>query len=58
MLTERKPPAAEPYATGIWHYARGLAFIARGDVARADCEDAGQFTQDLLPTPCVRVEHK
>ena len=30
MLTEPKPPVTEPYATGIWHYARGLAFIARG----------------------------
>ena len=23
MLTEPRPPATEPYATGIWHYARG-----------------------------------
>ena len=23
MLTEPAPPATEPYATGIWHYARG-----------------------------------
>jgi pimeloyl-ACP methyl ester carboxylesterase/tetratricopeptide (TPR) repeat protein len=38
MLTEPKPPASEPYATGIWHYARGLAFVARGQVARAESE--------------------
>jgi tetratricopeptide (TPR) repeat protein len=38
MLTEPKPPAAEPYATGIWHYARGLAFIARGQTARGEAE--------------------
>src|SRR6185436_2035922 len=38
MLTEPKPPAQEPYATGIWHYGRGLAFVARGDTARAEAE--------------------
>jgi tetratricopeptide (TPR) repeat protein len=38
MLTEPKPPASEPYATGIWHYGRGLGFIARGQVARAEAE--------------------
>ena len=38
MLTEPRPPASEPYATGIWHYARGLAFIARRQTARAQGE--------------------
>jgi tetratricopeptide (TPR) repeat protein len=38
MLTEPKPPASEPYATGIWHYGRGLGFVARGQVARAEAE--------------------
>jgi tetratricopeptide (TPR) repeat protein len=38
MLTEPKPPAAEPYAAGIWHYARGLSFIARGQTSRAESE--------------------
>jgi tetratricopeptide (TPR) repeat protein len=38
MLTEPKPPASEPYAMGIWHYARGLAFVARGQTARAELE--------------------
>lgn len=38
MLTEPRPPATEPYATGIWHYGRGLAFIARGERARAESE--------------------
>jgi tetratricopeptide (TPR) repeat protein len=40
MLTEPRPPATEPYATGIWHYARALAFVARGQVARAEGEAA------------------
>jgi tetratricopeptide (TPR) repeat protein len=32
------PPASQRYATGIWHYARGLAHARRGEVARADAE--------------------
>src|SRR5690242_1757937 len=40
MLTEPKPPAHEPYATGIWHYGRALAFTARHDPARAEAEHA------------------
>ena len=38
VLTEPKPPAHEPYATGIWHYGRGLAFVARGQLDRAGAE--------------------
>jgi len=38
MLTEPKPPAQEPYATGIWHYGRGLGFVARGQLERAGAE--------------------
>lgn len=38
MLTEPKPPANEPYATGIWHYGRALGFIARGQSGRAETE--------------------
>jgi pimeloyl-ACP methyl ester carboxylesterase len=38
MLTEPKPPAHEPYATGIWHYGRALGFIARRQTARAESE--------------------
>ena len=37
-LTEPRPPAKEPYATGIWHYARGRAFIARDQLDRAASE--------------------
>jgi pimeloyl-ACP methyl ester carboxylesterase len=38
MLTEPKPPTNQPYATGIWHYGRGLGFVARGrmDLAAAE----------------------
>jgi pimeloyl-ACP methyl ester carboxylesterase len=38
VLTEPKPPSHEPYATGIWHYGRGLAFVARGQLDRASAE--------------------
>jgi len=40
MLTEPKPPAHEPYAIGIWHYGRGLSFVARGQLDRAEAESA------------------
>jgi len=38
ILTEPTPPAREPYAVGIWHYARGLAFIAQDRPDRAQLE--------------------
>jgi VWFA-related protein len=38
MLTEPSPPPHEPYVTGVWHYARALAFVARGDAARGEAE--------------------
>jgi tetratricopeptide (TPR) repeat protein len=37
-LTEPSPPATEPYAIGIWHYARGMAFVARNQLDRAAIE--------------------
>jgi tetratricopeptide (TPR) repeat protein len=41
ILTEPSPPAREPYAVGIWHYARGLALIAQERLDRAEAELAG-----------------
>jgi tetratricopeptide (TPR) repeat protein len=38
VLTEPQPPANEPYATGIWHYARALAFVGRRQPDRAAAE--------------------
>jgi pimeloyl-ACP methyl ester carboxylesterase len=38
VLTEPKPPANEPYATGVWHYSRGLAFVARARLDQATAE--------------------
>lgn len=36
MLKEPAPPADNPYLTGTWHYARGLASLAKGQVADAE----------------------
>lgn len=38
MLAEPEPPAFSPYARGIWHYGRGLAFVAKGQNDRAELE--------------------
>jgi pimeloyl-ACP methyl ester carboxylesterase len=37
-LVTPRPPASDPYANGIWHYTRTLAFVARRDFARATAE--------------------
>ena len=37
-LTEPRPPDNQPYAIGIWHYARALAFVGRRDLERAAAE--------------------
>ena len=38
MLREKEPPAGQTFMRGIWHYARGLAFLGRGEVAEAERE--------------------
>ncbi|HKZ78950.1 MAG TPA: hypothetical protein VJ124_11660 [Pyrinomonadaceae bacterium] len=38
MLQEPEPPAFSSYARGIWHYARGLALLAKGQTDAADQE--------------------
>ena len=37
ILKEKAPPA-HPFLTGAWHYVRGLAFVAKGQLAAADKE--------------------
>ena len=62
-LTEPKPPAREPYAIGIWHYMRALAFTARRDLDRAAAEVAAletvlaheAFTTTLKDYPMLPV---
>jgi tetratricopeptide (TPR) repeat protein len=36
MLNEPPPPADDLYLTGVWHYGRGLAFIATGRLPEAE----------------------
>ncbi|MDX1410525.1 MAG: hypothetical protein R3351_00060 [Nitrospirales bacterium] len=38
ILQEREPPADLLYPRGIWHYARGLAFLRQGKTNRAEVE--------------------
>ena len=38
ILNEPVPPPDFYYTTGIWHYARGLAYTATGQLARAQTE--------------------
>jgi tetratricopeptide (TPR) repeat protein len=36
MLKEPEPPASSLFLLGAWHYARGLAFLAKGDLSAAE----------------------
>ena len=38
VLAEAAPPAELRFASGMWHYARGVAFAGRKDVASAEAE--------------------
>ena len=40
MLHEPEPPATSAYMTGMWHYARGTAFLGKGQIDSADQEFA------------------
>ena len=38
VLREPAPPSGTPFYEGIWHYARGLAFLGKGQVLDAEGE--------------------
>jgi tetratricopeptide (TPR) repeat protein len=40
MLREPEPPATSAYLSGMWHYARGTAFLGKGQTDSADQEFA------------------
>lgn len=40
MLREPEPPAISAYLTGMWHYARGTAFLGKGQMDSAEQEFA------------------
>jgi tetratricopeptide (TPR) repeat protein len=50
VLAIKKPPAEYTFAGGMWHYARGKAFAARGDLSAAGEELAG-LAKNLSATP-------
>ncbi|MCE7989811.1 MAG: hypothetical protein DYG89_52360, partial [Caldilinea sp. CFX5] len=38
ILQEAQPPADQQYTTGIWHWARGMAYAGTGDWEKAQAE--------------------
>lgn len=52
VLAEPAPPAEQRFVTAMWHYARGVAFARRGEVAQAEAEqralDAAVADADLV----------
>jgi tetratricopeptide (TPR) repeat protein len=38
MLKEPEPPASSAYLRGIWHYSRGIAFVAKNQLPAAEQE--------------------
>ncbi len=51
LLAEPAPPAALHYPTGIWHYARGVAYAAQSDLNKADAELAE--LQKMMADPAM-----
>ena len=51
ILKEPAPPADLRYTTGIWHYARGLAFAARGalDSAAVEWDSVAAIAEKIPP---------
>ncbi len=56
ILKQPAPPADLPYATGVWHYARGIAFLRTGKLREAQAElaalrkVAGEVSPERLAT--------
>ena len=51
MLNEPAPPAGSPLRQGAWHYARGLAYAAKGEVGPAERELAA--LRQVLTDPAL-----
>jgi tetratricopeptide (TPR) repeat protein len=51
MLKEPEPPAFSPPLRAVWHYARGLSFVATGRIENAEAELARLKT--LLGDPSM-----
>lgn len=46
MLREPEPPAISAYLTGMWHYARGTAFLGKGQISAAE-QELGKLKETL-----------
>jgi len=55
ILNEPAPPASLPYSTGMWHYARGLAFTATKRVEGAETE-ARELARIAVTVPSDLME--
>lgn len=55
ILAEPAPPAALHYPTGIWHYARGVAYAMEGNLNKADAElaELQKMTADPVLTTLI-----
>ncbi len=53
-LTEPKPSAEFPYATAMWHYARGMAWAAKGRLDNAQREQSS--LQNLLSSQGSKIK--
>src|SRR5947207_4298495 len=46
MLREPEPPATSAYLRGMWHYARGTAFLGKGQLNEAE-QELAKLTETL-----------
>jgi tetratricopeptide (TPR) repeat protein len=46
MLREPEPPATSAYLQGMWHYARGISFVAKGQTEKAE-EELAKLNETL-----------
>jgi tetratricopeptide (TPR) repeat protein len=53
VLQEPAPPPQLQYATAIWHWARGLAYLGQGQLDRADAEAAALVA--IAGSPAMRA---
>ena len=44
VLRQPRPPAEFSFATGMWHWGRGLAYVRQGQLAQAETETAALVT--------------
>jgi tetratricopeptide (TPR) repeat protein len=54
IMQEPAPPSDLSYASGVWHYTRGLAFAATGKLDQADLEH-GELHKITMAIPADRI---